>query len=388
MKYVLVIIDGAADVPLKELGGKTPLEAANLPAMDSIAAAGVLGTVQTCPPALACGSDVAIMSVMGYDPARYYTGRAPIEATAQGIPVSDKDWVFRANIVTIRDNVMKDHSAANIGQEDANRIIGLLNKALADADIRFYPGVSYRNLLVAGRDISISTTPPHDILDKKIDSYLPQGSSAAFLRALMDKSRELLKKNRINKNATDIWFWGEGKKPRLSSFEKRFGVRGAAITAVDLVRGLAKLAGWDLIAVPGATAYFDTNYEGKGSYAIAALERYDLVCVHIEAPDEAGHKGDAKEKIRALENIDTHIVAPLLAELAAHYPEWRMLILPDHPTPCTIRTHTHEAVPFAIRGNDSRRTQKRTFSEKEAQMSGVYVSEGHLLMEKFITGDL
>jgi len=387
MKHALIIIDGAADEPLAELGGKTPLEAADLPAMDRLAREGILGTARTCPPGLPCGSDVAIMSVIGYDPAVYYTGRAPLEAAARAVPLSDTDWVFRANTVTIADGLMKDNTAANIDQADAEKIMALLNRELGGPEIEFHAGVGYRNLLVVRKPMDISTTPPHDILDRPVAGFLPRGASAPLLIDMYERSRALLSRTPVGPAANAVWFWGEGRKPRLESFRDRYGLSAAAITAVDLVRGLARLAGWDVVEVPGATAYFDTNYGGKGEHAVAALADHDLVCVHVEAPDEAGHKGDPREKIRALENIDRRIVGPLLEALGRSASGWRLLLLPDHPTPCAIRTHTHDPVPFAVAGSDLKRGAGRAFTEDEARRTGVFVEEGHTLMRRFVKAD-
>jgi 2,3-bisphosphoglycerate-independent phosphoglycerate mutase len=413
MKYALIIIDGAADEALASLGGKTPLEAATLPAMNRVAGSGILGRVRTCPAALPCGSDVAIMSVLGYDPTLRYTGRAPLEAAAQSIPLAETDWVFRANTVTITDGIMKDNTADNIAQADAERVMALLNEKLAGPDLRFHSGVGYRNLLVVRRTMRVETTPPHDILDQPIAAHLPRGESAPFLIDLFEKCRELLARSTPHPAANAVWFWGQGRKPRLEPFRVRFGVSAAAITGVDLVRGLALLAGWDVVAVPGATAYFDTNYRGKGEYAIRALADHDLVCVHVEAPDEAGHKGDPQEKIRALENTDRFIVGPLHETLRRGASGWRLLLLPDHPTPCVLRTHTHDPVPFAIDGSDvtrggigavgdgsdARRNgidaagggdgagSGRAFCENEARRTGLFVERGHELMELFLRGN-
>ncbi|RPJ03891.1 MAG: phosphoglycerate mutase, partial [Spirochaetaceae bacterium] len=300
-----------------------------------------------------------------------------------------EDWVFRCNIVTTRDGMMRDHSAENISQADAEKIIRLLDSELGGQDVKFYPGVSYRNTLVVSQEMSVETIPPHNILDQEWRKYLPNGKGADILTDLIEKSQKILAGNKINPLATSIWFWGEGRKPHLENFFGQRGVKGAAITAVDLVRGLAILAGWDVIDVPGATAYFDTNYKGKGEYAIKALENHDLVCVHVEAPDEAGHKGDAKEKIRALENIDTHVIGPILASLEHGKKSWSIMVLPDHPTPCTIRTHTHEPVIFAALASDmvlTRRDPPRLYTETSAVAAGFFVEKGYTLMDRFLAG--
>ncbi|MDY6914400.1 MAG: cofactor-independent phosphoglycerate mutase, partial [Planctomycetota bacterium] len=358
MKYAIVIPDGAADLPLDELDGRTPLAAAKTPNMDWVAAHGKIGTVRTVPPGLSCGSDVAIMSVLGYDPKRYYTGRAPLEAAAQNIEVSPTQWVFRCNLVTVVDGCMEDHSAGHISSEEAATLIAELNRLLGGSHITFYAGVGYRHLMTYDAAVDVRTTPPHDILDKPIAEHLPTGQGAEMLRTLIDRSRQILTEHEINtvrrdlgeNPASSIWLWGQGKMPTLPSFVDRFGLKGSAITAVDLVRGLAKLIGWDRIDVPGATGYVDTDYAGKGAAAGEALDKYDLVCVHVEAPDEAGHNRDVAGKLRAIEQIDRYVVGPVLERLRAEGDDWRILVLPDHPTPCMRRTHTPEPVPFAIAG--------------------------------------
>jgi len=384
MKYVIIIIDGAADEPLKELNGQTPLERANIQAMDWIAAHGEIGSVNNIPRGFACGSDVAIMSLLGYNPEEFYSGRAPIEAIAQDLKISPGCWVFRCNLVTIQDNIMKDHSAGEIPNHKANRIIKLLNKNCLTKNIQFYSGVSYRNLVTINQVVSVTTTPPHDIVEQNITPYLPKGKHAPLLIDLIKYSQKLLKNDSRNHSATSIWLWGQGKKPSLPLFYKRFALKGAVITAVDLVRGLAKLIGWDIIEVSGATGNAATNYKGKGLASVDALKHYDLVCVHIEATDEAGHKGDFIEKIACLEKIDKYVVAPLLKALQEKENQWRILLLPDHPTPCTVRTHTPAAVPFAIASNQILKSQNRPFNEKSALTGRFIISKGHLLMHHFL----
>ena len=393
MKYAIIIPDGAADVPLEELSGQTPLEAARKPNIDWIASHGKCGTVQQHPQGLPCGSDVAILSVVGYDPRECYTGRAPLEAAAQGLKIAPDEWVFRCNLVTIIDGIMEDHSAGHITTEEAGAIIDELNRSLARPGVRFYRGVSYRHLMTYRGDCQVRTTPPHDILGQRAAAHLPTGKGAEPLRAIMERGRELLVGHEVNtvrrdlgeNPATDIWLWGQGKMPQLTPFVERFGVRAAAIAAVDLVRGLARLIGWDVIAVEGATGYLDTNYAGKGAAAVAALDDHDLVFVHVEAPDEAGHNANIKGKIAAIEQIDQHIVGPLLKRLQAEGEEWRILVLPDHPTPCTVRTHTPEAVPFAMAGKRVESVVAEPFSEASAAASDLHVARGHELMQFFLT---
>ena len=394
MKYAMIIPDGAADLPLDELDGKTPLGAAQIPNMDWIASHGKIGTARMVPPGMACGSDVAILSVFGYDPSKHHTGRAPLEAAARGIEVGPDEWVFRCNLVTIIDGVMEDHSAGHITTEEASALIVELNRLIGGRRIRFHAGVGYRHLMLLAGSCDVNTTAPHDILGKEADKYLPTGAGADLLRTLIDRSRTILAEHEVNvvrrdlgeNPATSIWLWGEGKMPQIPSFAERYGVRGAAITAVDLVRGIARLIGWDVIEVPGATGYIDTNYAGKGAAAVEALETHDLVCVHVEAPDEAGHNASATDKVRAITEIDRHIVGPLLERLRSE-PDgnWRILVLPDHPTPCSIRTHTSEPVPFAMAGKRVESILQGVFSEEFAATSDLHVPHGCELMEFFLT---
>jgi len=394
MKYAIIIPDGAADEPLDELGGATPLSAARTPNMDWIAANGKCGTVRNIPRKLPCGSDVAILSVFGYDPVEYYTGRAPLEAAAQGLEVDPDEWIFRCNLVTIVEGLMEDHSAGHITTEESSAIVAELNRILAGPHVHFHTGVSYRHLMTYKGDCDVKTTPPHDILGKEVRGYLPAGEGADLLRTLIERSREILDNHEINQvrrdldenPATSIWLWGQGKMPQLPLFAERFGITAAAITAVDLVRGLAKLIGWDVIDVPGATGYVDTNYAGKGAAAVEALDSHDLVCVHIEGPDEAGHNADPRAKTEAIANIDEHIVAPVLERLRAEGEAgWRILVLPDHPTPCRVRTHTFDPVPFAIAGSGIESVVALPFTEETAGRSDLHISRGCELMEYLLT---
>ncbi|MGB2822545.1 MAG: cofactor-independent phosphoglycerate mutase [Phycisphaerae bacterium] len=393
MKYAIIIADGAADVPLDELDGRTPLEAADIPNMDWVAANGKVGTVRTIPESMPAGSDVAILSVLGYDPREFYTGRAPLEAAAQGLEVRPDEWIFRCNFVTIVDGTMEDYSAGHISTREAQSLIDELNRTLATDEVRFYCGVSYRHLMTLLGACDVRTVPPHDILSKPAASYLPTGAGSDRLRVLMERSQLLLAEHEINairrdlgdNPATSIWLWGEGKMPTLPAFAERFGVRGKVITAVDLVAGIAALIGWERIEVEGATGFVDTNYAGKGSAAVAALDEADLVCVHVEAPDEAGHHADAGGKVSAIESIDRHVVAPVLDRLRAEGDEWRILVLPDHPTPCTVRTHTRDAVPFAMAGSRIKAVVPGEFTEAAAAESDLHIRRGCDLMEYFLT---
>jgi len=295
--------------------------------------------------------------------------------------------------VTIVDGKMEDYSSGHISTEEAAILVDELNHRLGGEPVRFYSGVGYRHLMTYRGDCAVKTTPPHDILTRKIDAYLPKGRGAETMRMLMDSSREVLADQEVNvvrrdlgeNPATQIWLWGQGKMPKLTPFAERYGLQGAAITGVDLVRGLAKLIGWRVIEVPGATGYVDTNYAGKGQAGVAALDDFDLVCVHVEAPDEAGHNANAAEKVTAIEQIDRHIVGPVLRRLQAEGDEWRILILPDHPTPCAVRTHTAEPVPFAIAGKRIEALVAEPFNEETAAASDLHIPRGCELMEYFLT---
>jgi 2,3-bisphosphoglycerate-independent phosphoglycerate mutase len=391
-KYAIIVPDGAADEPLEQFGNKTALEAAQKPNMDKISSQGRQGLVQTIPKDMEPGSDVAQMSILGYDPRQYYCGRAPIEAVARDIELSPADWVFRCNLVTIADGKMADHSAGHISTEEASQLIKELNDQLGNEKMHFYAGVSYRHLLVfKGVKFDVRTYPPHDYIGKPIEKILPRGKGARILNDLMARSQQIFADHDINKVKKDlgenqvssIWLWGQGQKARMERFKKRFGISGAAITAVDLVRGLAKLIGFDLIEVPGATGFVDTNYEGKGSAAVKALDKYDLVFVHIEAPDEASHGGNAELKKRAIEQIDKYVVGPVF-EALQNYKSWRILVMPDHPTPIRTGAHSAEAVPFAMAGTDVSGVLHATFSEANAAKSGLKIEKGFELMEYFL----
>ncbi|OHB76452.1 MAG: cofactor-independent phosphoglycerate mutase [Planctomycetes bacterium RBG_16_55_9] len=391
-KYVIIVPDGAADEPLEQFGGQTVLEAAKTPNLDQISALGRQGLVQTIPDDMEAGSDVAQMSLLGYDPRRYYTGRAPIEAVARNIKLSLDDWVFRCNLVTIADGKMMDHSAGHISTVEATNLIKELDECLGNEQICFHVGVSYRHLLVfKGMDFDVQTYPPHDHIGTAVDKLLPRGKGADLLIDLMARSQQLFAGHDINKVRADlgenqvssIWLWGQGKRAQMERFEKRFGLKGAAITAVDLVRGLARLIGFDLIDVPGATGFIDTNYQGKASAAIEALDKYDIVFVHIEAPDEAAHAGNAQMKKQAIELIDEHIIGPVFQALQSHQ-SWRILVMPDHPTPVRTCAHSPDPVPFAMAGDSISGILHTTFGETNAARSGFKIESGFELMEYFL----
>lgn len=391
-KYAIIIPDGAADEPLEELDNKTVLEAADIPNIDKISQTGKQGIVRTIPEGFEAGSDVAQMTLLGYDPVRYYSGRAAIEAAAQDIELNEDEWVFRCNLVTIVDGKMADHSAGHISTEEAKELIRELSEQLGNDKIRFYPGVSYRHLTTfKGFDIDVHTNPPHDHIGTAIEKILPRGKGAEMLIELMARSQQLFMNHDINKVRKDlgenqvssIWFWGQGRKALMERFENRFGIKGASITAVDLVRGLSKLVGFDLIEVEGATGFVDTNYEGKGTAAIEALKKYDMIFVHIEAPDEAGHSGNAQMKKKAVEQIDRYIVGPVY-EAIRQYDSWKILVAPDHPTCIRDGAHSPEPVPFAIAGTGISSVLNEPFSESNAEKSGFKIENGFELMEYFL----
>lgn len=390
-KYLVLIGDGMSDHPLKELGGKTPLEVAKTPNLDHLARNGICGWTMNVPRGMEPGSDVAAMSIFGYDPKKYYTGRGPLEAASLGVKLNPGEVAFRCNLVTVRDGRMKDFTAGHISTHEARRIFKVLDREIGSKDIRFYLGLSYRNLLVIkssiiGHPSSVHTTPPHDITGKKIEAYLPKGKGSEALLRLMNESEVILHEKKTK--ATMIWPWGQGVTPRMPSFRKRYGKRAAVITAVHLLKGLGKTLGMEAINVPGATGYLDTNYKGKAEYALRALKRNDVVFVHVEAPDEAGHEGNIKHKIKAIEDFDRLVVGTVLNGIRiTGCPEIRILTLPDHPTPVEVMTHTAEAVPFVAYPG---RTLLRVggFNEKEIRRSKLRIKDGHRLLGRFLKGNI
>src|SRR3569623_26108 len=364
MKYAIIIPDGCADEPQTSLGGRTPLQAAHVPHMNALAAAGGGGRANHVPASLPPGSDVANLSLLGYNPLEHFTGRAPLEAAAQGLPLGKNDWAIRCNLVTIEDQTMRDFTAGHISTEEARDLLATAQEKLGGERLQFIPGVSYRNLLIyrpQGEPAPFSpdtrATPPHDLTDKSVLDDYPRGPGGDLLNQLMSDSLPLFADHPVNVArrkagklpATNVWLWGQGKAPALESFEKVYGRRGAMITAVDLLRGLAALIGWKRIEVPGATGYLDTDYAAKGRYAIDALSTTDIICVHVEATDEASNEGNGEAKIKALEEIDRHIVGPLHAALKAQGDN-RMLVTHEQPTPQRTKTHSHGIVPFVIAG--------------------------------------
>lgn len=404
MKYVIVIPDGAADFPLDELEGQTPFEAAHKPNTDELTLSGKQGTAATTPKGMPCGSDVCSMSLLGYDPAKFHTGRAPLEAEALGIEMSPEDWIFRVNLVTVLDGRMRDHSGGHISSDEGATLLKDFAQGFDFSDfddVTLYPGVSYRNIMVDAsgrRDWSaLRSTPPHDIPGEPIRDYLPSGSlHDELLQRLIAQSEVFLSGHEINRDrlemgelpVTHLWPWGQGKRPTMPSFLDRFGLRGAMITAVDLLAGIAGFIGWDRLDVPGQTSYHDTDYAAAGRHAIDALAAYDIVCVHIEAPDEASHASDARTKVAAIEAIDEHVVGPILEALRSQGDDWRMLYLPDHYTSVASRKHDPTPVPFAMIGNRVRSVLHRPFSEANAAQSDLRVAHGHELMEYFLRSGL
>lgn len=396
MKYVIVIPDGCADEPQKSLGGKTPLQAARTPHMDRVAQAGLVGRTDNVPPGLTPASDVATLSLFGYDPLVVYTGRAPLETAAMGLALGPGDWAIRCNLVHVENEEMRDFTAGHITSEDGKALMAAIQEKLGGGKLEFHAGVSYRNILIhRGPDAPFSadtkTQPPHDIPDQLIAGYLPKGPGSELLRDLMQRSRDVLRDHPTNqarrksgqRDATQIWLWGQGCAPSLLPFAERFGKKGAIISAVDLVRGVGILLGWTRIDVPGTTGYLDTDYAAKGRYAIEALKTHDLVCVHVEAPDEASHEGKADEKVRALERIDEHIVGPLLAALPSHG-DWRILVSPDHRTPLRTRAHAYGMVPFAVAGTGIASKGQPSYDEMVAEKASDVFAKGHELMRWFL----
>jgi 2,3-bisphosphoglycerate-independent phosphoglycerate mutase len=371
MKYAVLIGDGMADYPIEELGGRTILQAARTPAMDYIAAHGKAGLAKTIPDGFSPGSDVANMSILGYDPAVYYSGRAPLEAASMGVPLAADDVAFRCNLITIENGRIKDYSAGHISSDEAKILIETLDTELSTEELNFYPGISYRHLMVARRNLGAETkcTPPHDIIGKKVEEYLPSGKDGKFFSGLIEASMVVLEMHPINlkriqedKNpANSIWVWGQGPSPKFTPFRELYGKTGAIVSAVDLLKGIGICAGLEIIEVPGATGYLDTNYEGKASAALEILKTRDLVFVHVEAPDEAGHEGSIDKKLQAVEDFDSRIVAPILKHAEASGEPFTILVLPDHPTPISLKTHTGDPIPFAVY-----RTDKADPDETEA----------------------
>lgn len=401
MKYVVLQGDGMADEPIAELGGKTPLEAARTPNLDRMASYGILGQTRTIPAGLPPGSDVGTMSVLGYDPRRYHTGRSPIEAASMGVELGPDDVAFRCNLVTLETpeggvEVMRDFAGGHIPTEEAREIVLDLHREMGRDGLEFYPGVSYRHLLVwRGGQYGMRTTPPHDLSDKPVGNAFPQGADADTLCTLMERSRALLAAHPVcqarlargERAPTAIWLWGQGKRPALPTFRERFGLAGSVIAAVDLVNGLGVLAGLERVAVPGATGFLDTNFRGKAEYGLRALDAREFLFLHVEAPDEGGHLGDPRKKVEAIENFDEKVVGTILEGLRAGSDEWRVLVMPDHPTPCALKTHTSDPVPFLVYvSSDERKARSagRGYHERDAREQGIFIPDAHTILERLV----
>lgn len=366
MKRILLIPDGAADRPCAALGSRTPLEAAATPHLDRLAARGRLGTARTIPDGLPAGSDVGNMALLGFDPRLHHPGRGPIEAAAMGLALADGEVAFRANLVTIRDGAMADYAGGHVSTAEARGLVERVAGACADLGVRFHAGVAYRHIMIARAGADAVTSPPHDNVGRPIDEILPTGPDAGLLRAVIDRSREALA-GRAEANA--VWPWGQGRARALPPVP----LRGVIITAVDVIRGLGRLAGLEVLDVPGATGYFDTDYAAKGRAAVEALlAGAEIAVIHVEAPDEAGHEGNATEKVRALEAIDARIVGPVIEALDRSGASWRLLVAPDHPTPIDVRTHTRDDVPWllATSADAAPGTPGRRFTEAAAAAAG------------------
>ncbi len=400
MKYIVILGDGMADYPIQQLQGKTPLAVAKKPYIDNLASLGEVGLCTTVPCGMKPGSDVANLSVLGYNPKDCYTGRSPLEAASIGIALKDTDYTYRANLVTLSsevdyaDKTMVDYSGGEISTAEAKELIEYLKKSLDDDKYTLYAGISYRHCLVTDNGRSIGDlTPPHDITGKKVKEYLPKSAEANEYLLMMKRSYELLKDHPINlkrikegKNpANSLWFWGEGTKPALQGFEDKYGVKGAMISAVDLLKGIGKLTGMKVIEVEGATGNYDTNFKGKAEAALKALkEGSDFVYIHMEAPDECGHHGDLKNKIYSIEQIDG-VVKTVAEGLKGMNVEFSMLICPDHPTPISIKTHCSDPVPYVIyRSNKNLSSGATAYDEENAKNSGIFLSSGEELMKKFL----
>jgi 2,3-bisphosphoglycerate-independent phosphoglycerate mutase len=394
LKFILVVGDGMADEPLEALGGRTPLEVSHTPNMDFYARSGLVGRVRTIPEGMPPGSDVANMSLMGYSPQTYYTGRAPLEAASMGLEVGPEDIVFRCNLVTLEERqgglCMADYSGGGIPTDKAVTFIQALNDKLADPALRFHTGVSYRHVLLwrdARKEFEgLTTTPPHDILGQVVDSHLPSGPGSQSLREMMDEARDVmlahassLSQESPSGQANAIWLWGEGHRAEMPPLHVRFGVRGVAVSAVDLIKGLGRCAGLDSVEVPGATGDLDTNYQGKAYAVLRALREYDFAFLHVEAPDEASHRGNLQEKIDAIERLDEQVLGVLRRGLSRMKMPYRLMVLPDHLTPLRIRTHSDAPVPFLLYPEGP--SLSAGYSEREAELSGIYLHEGSKILD-------
>ena len=403
MKYVVVLCDGMADYPVPALGGKTPMMVAKKPHIDALAAKAEVGLVRTVAPGLKPGSDVANMSVLGFDPHRFYTGRSPLEAASIGIDMKDSDVSLRTNLVTLSDKgepfadkVIEDYCADDISTEEARQLIEAVQAAFGGGEYDFYTGVSYRHCLIwhGGTTELGNMTPPHDITGKVIGPHLSTAETARPLLEMMEKSFDLLKDHPVNKArvaagrrpANCIWLWGEGKRPALQPFEALYGIKGGMVSAVDLLKGIANCAGMEVAEVPGATGYIDTDFEGKAKAALDLLTRNDLVYVHFEAPDECGHRNEPENKVKAIEMIDSRVL-PILEEGLEQYEDYKILLLPDHPPPIVTRTHASDPVPYLLYQKSAPKTGVDTINEETAKATGIYMENGPAMMPHFLGQD-
>jgi 2,3-bisphosphoglycerate-independent phosphoglycerate mutase len=389
IKYILVVPDGMGDRPLDELDGKTPMQVAKKDNMNLLASKGRVGAVQTIPEGMSPGSDVAAMSLLGYDPRKFYTGRAPIEAISMRIPLDKSDIAFRCNLVSSDGETMVDYSGGHVTTEESNELITLVNEKLGNRIIKFYPGISYRHIMVwNGGSADVETTPPHNITGKPLEGHLPEGDGDQQLRKLIFDSLDLLDNHPINRRRRDegkspanmIWLWGQGRALDVPSFFSKNGVTGSVVAAVDLVKGMGRAAGLNIPTVPGVNGYIDTNYVGKAEYALEELKNHDFVMVHVEAPDEMGHNGDLENKIKAIENIDKMVLGTLLEGLK-DVDRYRILVVPDHVTPISIRTHASDPVPFMIYSSFEKGGTDLPFDERAVPETKLRVDEGYRLID-------
>ena len=399
MKYLLIVGDGMADYPVDTLNGKTPLQVANKPNMDALASKGCSGILRTIPEDMPPGSDIANLSILGYNPKKYYTGRGPLEAASRGVPLGKDDVAFRCNLITEENGILVDYSAGHITNDEAKELMESIRKNLGEpGKVDFYAGVSYRHLLILRNkkySNKISCTPPHDFVGTKVAGVLPKAKTPAgeptanALKKMILNSKRILEEHPVNVSrvALDkrpgnmIWPWSQGKKPNMPTLQERYGISGAVISAVDLVKGIGAYAGMEIVNVPGATGFYDTNYEGKADYALRALEKHDMVFVHVEAPDEAGHSGDYRQKIRTIEDLDKRLIGRLLNGLNQ---ECTVAVLPDHATPISVKTHTKDTVPFTICSPSIKPDEVKCFDEISAKRGGFGFLEGEELMPLFV----
>jgi len=400
MKYIVILADGMSDYPIEELGHKTPLAYAKTPNLDFFAGSGEMGMVKTVPDNLAPGSDTANLSVLGYDPLKYYSGRSPFEAASIGIPLELSDVTFRCNFVTLsaeepyEEKIILDHSADEISTEEADQLIATVNEHFKTEQMEFFTGFSYRHILVwhnAPSDYKL--TPPHDILTRKIGDYLPKGKDSGILLTMMKSSYEFLKDHSVNlkrrerglRPGNSIWLWGEGRKPDLTGFAEKYGLKGSVVSAVDLIKGLGVCAGMRTVEVEGATGNVHTNYIGKAKAALQELASgQDFVYIHIEAPDECGHRAELENKVLSIEKIDKEVIGTILKGLEGQ--DFRIMVLPDHSTPLSVRTHTKDPVPFVIYDSTKPKAGQAVFNEQSASLTGLFVEKGYTLMDRFIYG--